>query len=325
DAASESLKEIAALIEETARAAANASTAQADAHEALDPLRLEEAKAAAALHRLTVARENLDDEAARAQSEIRRLAAEIHQLSADLGREKALKTDADDAVDTLNREEHGLRQRESAEKDRIEKAKTRLEAANEAVRAAERIFEEKSGEAAEVDARRRAISAAIETAERRLQKALSQIAQLNQEKSRIAPTPEQAEALDAANARFIASEEAARAAEAAFHRAEDERAAAETHEQAVRQPRHKAEQSLSEIRAECEALRRVLSTQTDGDWPTLIAAVDVEPGFENALAAALGDDLFAALDSQAPAYWSGREGAAMATNLPAGVIPLATH
>lgn len=325
DAAGESLKEIAALIEETARAAAIASTGQAEAHEALDPLRLEEAKAAAALHRLTVARENIDDEARRAETEIRRLGAEVERLSADLDREKSLHADADDAVDTLNREEQGLRQRESAEKERIEKAKARLEAANEAVRAAERVFEEKSGEAAEVDARRRGIATAIETAERRLQKAEAQIAQLNQERSRIAPTPEQAEALEAANARFIASEEAARAAEAAFHRAEDERAAAEAREQAVRQPRQKAEQSLSEIRAECDALRRVLSTQTDGDWPSLIQSVDVEPGYENALAAALGDDLFAALDQEAPAYWSGSQGAAEPTDLPIGAAPLSRY
>ncbi len=323
DAAGSHLQEIAALIEETARVAANASTAQAGAHEALDPLRLEEAKAAAGLHRLTVARENLDEEAARADAEIRRLAAEIDRLSDDLDREKALRADADDAVATLNREAEGLKEREAAEKSRIEAARARLDAANDAVRAAETVFEEKSAEAADVDARRRAIAGAIEAAERRLQKALSQIAQLAEERGRIEPTREQADALEAATARFVASEEAARAAEAAFHRAEEERAAAEANETAVRQPRHKADQSLSEIRAECDALRRVLSSQTDGDWPSLIQAVDVEPGYENALAAALGDDLFAALDHSAPAYWSGRQGEAAASDLPSGVAPLA--
>lgn len=325
DAAGEYLREIAELIEETARAAANASTAQAEAHEALEPLRLEEAKAAAALHRLTVARENLDEEAERASAEIRRLAAEIERLTADLEREKALKIDADDAVATLNTEEEGLKQREAAEKERIEKAKARLDAANDAVRTAELVFEEKSAEAAQIDARRRAISGTIETFERRIAKAEAQLAQLKDEKARIEPTPEQAEALEAATARFIASEEAARAAEAAFHRAEEERAAAEARELSVRQPRQKAEQSLSEIRAECDALRRVLASHADGDWPSLIQSVDVEPGYENALAAALGDDLFAALDHEAPAYWSGRADNDAARDLPAGVAPLSRY
>ena len=325
DEAGASLQEISELIETTARAAAAASTAQADAHEALDPLRLDEAKSAAALHRLTVARENLDDEAERAQQEIRRLAAEIHQLSSDLEREKSLKRDADEAVETLNREESGLKQREAAEKDRIESAKARLDAGNDAVGAAERIFEEKSAQAAEIDARRRSIAANIETLERRIQRANAQIDQLTEEKTRIEPTPEQAEALDAATARLTASEEAARAAEAAFHRAEEERAGAEEREHAARAPRQKADQSLSEIRAEVEALRRVLASQADGDWPALIQSVDVDPGYENALAAALGDDLFAALDNEAPAFWSGREGAAHATDLPMGAAPLSRY
>lgn len=322
DAAGEHLKEIAALIEETARASANASTAQAEAHAALDPLRLNEAAAAAALHRLNVARENLDDEAARAETEIRRLTQESERLGADLEREASLKRDAEDAVDALSREASGLAERESAERERIEAAKARLDAASEAVRAAEAAFDERSKESAEVDARRRAVAAAIDMAERRLQKAASQIAQLSDEKARIAPTPEQAAALDAATQRFSAAEEAARAAEAAYHRAEEERAGAEATEQALKAPRQKAEQSLSELRAERDALKRVLSSQADGDWAPLIQSVSVEPGFENALAAALGDDLFAALDGAAPAHWSGRASNSGAPALPAGAEPL---
>ncbi|NWG91145.1 MAG: AAA family ATPase, partial [Parvularculaceae bacterium] len=201
DAADLHLQEIASLIEETARAAAHASTAQAEAHAALDPLRMEEAKAAAALHRLTVARENLDEEAARAGAEIRRLGEEIERLTADLARETALRADADEAVQTLNREAEGLREREAAEEDRIAAAKARLQAATDAVDAAEKRFEEKSAEAAEIDARRRSIAAAIETADRRLQKATLQIAQLTDERARIAPTRAEAEALEAATAR----------------------------------------------------------------------------------------------------------------------------
>jgi len=322
DAAGEHLQEIAALIEVTARAAAAASTAQTDAHGALDPLRLDEAAAAAALHRLNVAREGLDDEAGRAQTEIRRLTHETERLGADLEREKSLRRDAEDAVDALTREAAGLADREAAEQGRLEAAKVRFDAATDAVRAAETQFEEKSRESADFDARRRAIATAIENAERRLARNVGQIAQLSDEKSRIAPTPEQSAALDAASARFAAAEDAVRAAEAAFHRAEEERATAESREQALRGPRQKAEQSLSELRAERDALKRVLSSQADGDWPALIEAVEVEPGYEHALAAALGDDLFAALDAAAPAHWSERAADAGTRALPAGAAPL---
>ncbi|MDZ7628092.1 MAG: chromosome segregation protein SMC [Parvularculaceae bacterium] len=322
DAAGENLKEIAALIEETARASANASTAQAEAHAALDPLRLNEAAAAAALHRLNIARDNLDDEAVRAETEIRRLTQETERLGADLERERSLQRDAEDAVDALSREASGLSEREAAERERLDAAKARLDAASDAVHATEAAFDERSKESAEVDARRRAIAAAIDMAERRLQKAVAQITQLTDEKARIAPTPEQAAALDAATQRFNAGEEAARAAEAAYHRAEEERAGAEAREQALKAPRQKAEQSLSELRAERDALKRVLSSQADGDWAPLIQSVSVEPGFENALAAALGDDLFAALDGAAPAHWSGRASAGDLRTLPDGAEPL---
>jgi chromosome segregation protein len=319
------LRDIAALIEQTARQAAAASTAQAEAHAALDPLRMDEAKAAAALHRLTVAREGLDEEARRAAADIDRLAAEIERLSADLARETQLRADADEAVETLGRERAGLEQRQAAEAERIETAKARLDAALAAVESAERAFDAASAEAADIDARRRSLAAAIDTAARRLHRAEAQLVQLAEEKGRYEPSPEQAEALEAATARLAASEEAACAAERALHQAEEDRAAAEAQEVAARTPRLKAEQSLSEIRAECDALKRILDSQQDGDWPALIQSVDVAPSYEHALAAALGDDLFAALDAAAPAYWSGRRGAAEAFDLPDGAAPLARY
>ncbi|MCA8889425.1 MAG: hypothetical protein KDA46_11385, partial [Parvularculaceae bacterium] len=50
--------------------------------------------------------------------------------------------------------------------------------------------------------------------------------------------------------------------------------------------------------------------------------IEVEPGYENALAAALGDDLFAALDEDAPAHWGAQRAGAPAADLPDGAAPL---
>ncbi|MEE2693003.1 MAG: chromosome segregation protein SMC [Pseudomonadota bacterium] len=322
--AEENLAEIAELIEETARAAAAASTAQAAAHEALDPLRLSEAEAAAALHRLTVAREALDDEAARARAELERLSGEIARLKSDIARETELNRDAEQAVASLSQEEDTLKAREASEASRLAAAADAMAETAERLAGAERAFDAKSQEAAEIDAQRRAIAGAVEDAERRARKIASQTEELTGERSRIAPTPEQAQALEEASARFTAAEEAARAAEAAFHRAEEERGLAQEKEAALRAPRQEAEKALSEIKAEADALRRVLEAQTGGDWPALIERVEVEPGYENALAAALGDDLGAALDDAAPAHWSAiGESSAPGTALPGGVSPLA--
>ncbi|MEQ1931245.1 MAG: chromosome segregation protein SMC [Parvularculaceae bacterium] len=327
EAAKAGLSEIAGLIETTARASAAASTAQTDCHEALDPLRRSEAEAAAALHRLNVARENLDEEARRASAELERLAGEIVRLKNDSVREQGLLRDAEEAVATLTREEAGLKDREASETARLAEAGEVVTASAAEAAAVERDFDAKSAEAAGIDARRRAIAAAIDEAERRLKRLRAQIEELLAERARITPTPEQAKALGEMEARFVAAEEAARAAEAALHRAEEERADAERIEQALRGPRQKSEQSLSEINAEREVLGRVLDAQKLGDFPPLIEMVEVAPGYETALAAALGDDLSAALETAAPARWSslGEASASGAGALPAGAEPLTVY
>ncbi len=322
ETAKAALEEIAAHIEETARAASLASTAQAVAHGAFDPLRNAEAEAAAALHRLTVARENLDDEAARAAAEIDRLNADVERLKADIAREADLVKDADEAVETLAREEQGLKAREGSEIERIETAARTMRETVERLSEAERAFDDKNAQTAEIDAKRRAAEAAVAEAERRAQKLSAQIESFRKERADLALSEIEARALQDATARFAAAEEAARASEAALHRAEEARATAEAGEREARGPHQKTSQILAELKAECDALERVLAANAAGDWPSLIEAVSVEPGYENALAAALGDDLGAALDEAAPVHWSERRGDGAHTELPPEAAPL---
>ena len=108
----------------------------------------------------------------------------------------------------------------------------------------ERAFDDKSAEAADFEAQRKAITENIASAERRLQKISDQITAFREERDFIAPTPEQTRTLEEAAAKFTAAEGAAQSAEAAFHRAEEERASAENTETELRGPFRKAEQSL---------------------------------------------------------------------------------
>ncbi len=320
--AGEGLAEIAGLIEQTAQAAAAATSAQTNAHEALDPLRQAEAEAAAGLHRLTVAREGLDEEARRAEAELARLNGEIERLAADLERERGLLSDAETATERQNAEAAALKEKEASEQARIAEATGAVSSASEKLTEAESAFEEKSAEAAEIDARRRTISDNVAVAERRLGKIEEQTKAFREERDFINPTAAQADALEAANAQFTAADEAATRAEAAFHRAEEERQNAERRETSLRGPLRQAEQSLTEIDAEREALRKILAVNDSDDWRPLLEDIDVDPGYENALAAALGDDLSAATDEAAPAHWS-RDGGVFAEPLPGEASPLA--
>ena len=316
------LKDVSMLIEETARVAAAASSAQTEAHEALDPLRLKEAEEAAALHRLTVARENLDEEARRAEAELARLSTEIERLNGDIARERELNADAENALAALGREEEELAAREANEGERLGAAENLMNETAAKLEAAEAAFDEKSKHAADIEAQRKTVEGNIAAAERRLEKVAEQLRSYRDERELIAPTQEQARALEDAKAKYNAADEAANTAETAFHRAEEERQEAETRETALRGPMRNAEQSLTELDAEREALRRVLAANDAQDFPPLIELVDVDAGYENALAAALGDDLGAAVDETAPAHWSQFGETPVDAPLPEGAAPL---
>src|SRR5579863_8285572 len=87
---------------------AQASTRQAQIAAGLPALREAEARAAAGLQRLVVARETLEREEARAKERIGELDRRIEQFAADLQRERALAADAAAALQRLDAEESAL-------------------------------------------------------------------------------------------------------------------------------------------------------------------------------------------------------------------------
>jgi chromosome segregation protein len=66
---------------------------------------------------------------------------------------------------------------------------------------------------------------------------------------------------------------------------------------------HRAEAERARLEAEAAALKALLGPEGGGDWTPLLDEISVEPGFEPALGAALGDDLAVPADAAAPAHW----------------------
>ena len=317
--------EIGELVEETARAAAAASVAETETADRVSPLREKEAETGAALHRLTVARENLEEEAARARAEVDRLSRDIESFTGDLSREEALAVDAREALETLARETENLSSREVHEKTRLETAEQDLSAAEETLRAHEQAFEEKNARAAEIEAERRALNGAVQGAERRLERIRQNITALEKERTDVQPSEEQATAFQEAQSKLAAAEEAVRGSDLALSTSESQKIELEEHERRLRRPMEEAAKAFAELRAECDALSRVLGAQNAGEWPALIEEVTASEGYETALAAALGDDLDAALSNDAPAFWSGRGSNDPLPELPQGAAPLSRY
>ncbi len=78
---------------------------------------------------------------------------------------------------------------------------------------------------------------------------------------------------------------------------------AERGEAEARRPLEDAERQTQMLAAEAKALADLLQPEGQGLWPPMVDAVTVQPGYEGALAAALGDDLHAPLDEAAPHHW----------------------
>ncbi|MEI9888197.1 MAG: AAA family ATPase [Rhizomicrobium sp.] len=321
-AAEEELAAAAAAVESCTVHAAEASTIQANAASEVPPLREAEAERNAALHRLTIAREQLDQEEARAREAAQRLRQRIGQTQQDIERERTLDSDAQAALGALAAEAETLEAAMARSADEIAEADALAASLNEALGEAERTLERLTSELADWNARkasaersRELASALAESSEMQLGQARARLDRALQDASQ-APDVVAAEAAgEQARALAVAARltaDAAREALAAAQRAETE----------SRLPLEEAEREWQRLSAEAKALGDLLRPQGQDLFPPLVDAVHVQPGYEAALAATLGDDLQAPLDEASPHHWRDLGGYDVYVPLPVGAKPL---
>jgi chromosome segregation protein len=301
---------------------AAATTADAKAALALPALRQAEAELGAALHRLALARDGLEAEEHRLAEERRGLETRARQIETDLERERTLSADGEAALARVAAEREGLIEARDAHAATEAESEAAALAAAEAVRGLDarhtRLLEELAASGARRGAIERALADLAERARR-----------LDQERVRI--EAEHA-ALLARAAEEAARQEAAAALEAAQQAVEAAKAEAEACErrrreaQAEANPRRDELQSiearLARYRAERDALEAVLGRREPGAGPSVVDVIAVEPGFEAALGAALGDDLDAPENPRAAIHWATLAPLANPPALPAGAEPL---
>src|ERR1700691_1709062 len=138
-----------------------ASTKQAQVAATLPALREAEARAAAALQRLIIARETLEREETRAKERIGELDRRIDQFAADLARERALAADAQAALQRLDAEETALKSVARETDTRLTGVNQRVTAADAALGGSEKSFADLTGALADLTARRNQLQAAV--------------------------------------------------------------------------------------------------------------------------------------------------------------------
>jgi chromosome segregation protein len=268
-------------------------------------------------HQLATARARRDT-VARRLAELDRL---DRSLSDDIAREEALKGDAAHAIAAIEQERMAIARR-------LEDAEAHAARIATELSAAETISREAEAALAELLARQAAMRAERRVAEAALEAARAQLGRTEQERQKLADQlqvlgdgSDQVRARDEAEAKVKAAGEALAQAEAKRVEAEQGRTSAAEARDSAESQLASARAGLSAARSEHDALARALE-QGGG---AAIASLKAEPGYERALAAALGEDADASLGGDGPRRWQGSEARPDDPSLPAGTECLADH
>jgi chromosome segregation protein len=302
---------------------AEASTRQALAAADLPAMREAEAKAAAALQRLTAARETLEREETRAKDRMVELDRRLVQLGADIEREQRLAADAEAALARLAGEEDTLQREVSANEAQRAGVDQRVAEADSVLATSEKAADELTRTLADLTARRHALEKAAREHGDRIGRLTDEIAAVAAELAQI----EGAQRADLATLASAGetSEAAVAEAEAAALRAEAAHSAARQALDVARGPLAEAERRVQRLDTEAKTLAKLLHIDTKNLWPAVIDALSVDKGYEAALGAALGDDLEAPIDPSAPMRWAGAAIDPTDPALPDGVEALGEH
>jgi chromosome segregation protein len=312
-------------VAERTRAQAEAARLQALAAASLPGLREEEARRGAALHRIALARETLVAEERRARERAAELERRIAQFAGDHEREEALIADAAGVMERLAVEDSALAD-EGAKADAEAAQARELEMGAERRSAsAESALVEAQAGASDLNARRRALLAAIEDEGRRRTRLEAECGEIERDRDSLRGLGFE-ETERAARAGAVAElVETLAAAERETLAAEHRHAAARDIEARSRGPLAEAERAQQRLETEARTLFGLLGADASGPWPRAVDAVSVARGYEAALGAALGDDLDASVDVEAPAHWSLIAPSSDDPPLPRGADPLAAR
>jgi chromosome segregation protein len=305
-----------------ASAHAAAAAREREAAERIPTLRDRAAAAAAAVERLGAALADLDREEASHMVRGAELKAQRAQAAADLKREAEIGSDAAAASARLQAEAEELSAETAGAAARIAIARTQADDAAAAATVAEAEFSASAAAFAAAGAERGARERAVKEAHAKLRRLEEERAAVLKQRDRLHAEHGGDDDLKAAAAAVKEAEAQLAEQEALFEAAETAVNSARETERRARGPYEAAERNLGGLQAEARTLAELLDLERTKRFAPLIDSLDVEPGFEQALVSALGDDLDASLDPEAPAHWSDAELSPADPPLPQGVEPL---
>ena len=314
-----SFQEALSQVAQHTKAEGEALRQQAEAAEKLQPLRDEEAARAAVLHRLSVERDALEREEARAKARQSELETRLAQASRDLAREEEHIAEAEGMLRGLG--EEGRRLAVASSRDREEpqlreaaaRAKEILEAAEQALRQATTALAEARAERSRLDGEK----TEIEMRGTRLEAKLGELEQELAKREAESGSDAKLAGLNAALAELSATVQGIETELLAAEADQEEAHAAETKARALAA---EAKLASQELETELATLMKLLAPVHD--WSPIVEEIRITGGYEQALGAALGDDLDAASAETAPSHWRLTSAVGDDPGLPDGAVPL---
>ncbi|PZM09106.1 chromosome segregation SMC family protein [Rhizobium tubonense] len=324
--ADSALNQATIIVAEKAQAQMEAAKSQGIAGLKLPELREEEAKAAAGLQRLQIAKSQLEEDVSRILRRRDELTRRLAQLGEDISREQRMVADNAAILAKLDAEEGEIAEILADSGRLAEETREVFEDAAAKLADSERIFMGLTAERAEAAAARNALERAIRDLADRKMRLERQMVDANNElggideKMASLPDPDEKRAVvEAAEIAVADAETAVQAAEAVL-------ADARATEVLSRAPVDQARSRLNELETEARTISRMLASgAASGAFSPVAEELRVDRGFETALGAALGDDLESPLNSEAPAYWAGNGDGGNDPALPEGAVPLISH
>ncbi len=318
----EELSKAVAGVTNLTREATRLTAEQTDLSAKIPALRQTESEAGAALHRLTVERDQLAAEKDRIEQAKSRVAALLIQLAADQAREEQGRTDAAEALERLGKEQAEIEKLLSSEAETAEVAEAALAAAQTEASGAESVLDSLMREEANAHALRERLESEKESAERRL-------ARLKEEYGELSERLENLKAEQSESGLLQKAEKTLTEADAELNKANDAVEAAEKIHRAAQAFRDgqsgilaDAKSAVVGLEAERDGLQALMAgVRGDGTQP-VANALTVEPGYEKALGAALGEDLEAPVADSGMVRWNVLPPLETPPTLPEGTLAL---
>ncbi|MFK7875353.1 MAG: chromosome segregation SMC family protein [Paracoccaceae bacterium] len=296
------------------------------AEETLPGLREEEAIAAALAQRLAVQRDSLIEQEERATDLIATLSKRVIQLSRDIDREAELNADAENTIEQLDWEACEISKANEGFADT-------LNAATQAAAEAAQVLQDREADLGQQTEDVARLSARHQSAARLAQDSRTTQRKAEAEALRAKAAMKTAEtALETAATDFTTAAQAetkaadmAHQAEVDLKNADDARADAQAREADARAERSEASGELNALRAEAGALAKLVERDT-AEGGQIVDSLNVKPGYEKALGAALADDLRAPIvGSDGPSGWAPMPRYDHDQPLPGNVQPLGLY